>query len=218
MYPELFVIRHGETVWNREGRWQGHKNAPLTDLGKWQAARQGEILRDLGLQSRLDLTCLSSPLGRACETAEIALGALGCVFQLHDGLKEVSLGRWEGLSREDILGADSVSSDQQSVVLSWDQAPEGEGYDAARMRAEQFLAGLQGPSILVTHGAFSAVLRGLWLGLGREESMALSMEQGCVFHLSGGKETILREAQGEVRVKGQSSDSRGQNSFKGSCQ
>ncbi|MCB2120639.1 MAG: histidine phosphatase family protein, partial [Rhodobacteraceae bacterium] len=49
VYPELYVLRHGETVWNAEGRMQGTLDSPLTERGCAQARRQGEILASLGL-------------------------------------------------------------------------------------------------------------------------------------------------------------------------
>ena len=47
MFPELYILRHGETVWNFENRMQGALNSPLTAKGEAQAANQGRILRAL---------------------------------------------------------------------------------------------------------------------------------------------------------------------------
>ncbi|MCB1411303.1 MAG: histidine phosphatase family protein, partial [Rhodobacteraceae bacterium] len=47
--PPIYILRHGQTVWNLEGRMQGSRDSSLTDLGRAQAARQGAILGRIGL-------------------------------------------------------------------------------------------------------------------------------------------------------------------------
>ena len=64
-YPELYILRHGETEWNATNRMQGRLNSPLTDKGKRDATRQGNILRGLNLSG---FSFLSSPSGRAFQT------------------------------------------------------------------------------------------------------------------------------------------------------
>ncbi len=66
---DLYILRHGETTWNREGRMQGHLNAPLTDLGQAQAAAQGAVLAQRDLRG---FAFYSSPLARAVHTAGLA--------------------------------------------------------------------------------------------------------------------------------------------------
>jgi len=58
-------------------------------------------------------------------------------------------------------------------------------------RAKSFLDSLTGPTVIVTHGITSYVLRGLWLGLGPDEMMALQGGQGCVYHLADGDQKRL---------------------------
>ncbi|MGB2433038.1 MAG: phosphoglycerate mutase family protein, partial [Paracoccaceae bacterium] len=45
LYPELYILRHGETLWNQQGRFQGQRDSPLTDKGRRQAMAQGKVLR-----------------------------------------------------------------------------------------------------------------------------------------------------------------------------
>ena len=78
--PTIYYIRHGETDWNVAGRLQGRRDVPLNARGRAQAAHCGEILRDLFARDGRDpagLDYVSSPLGRACETMELARAALG---------------------------------------------------------------------------------------------------------------------------------------------
>jgi len=92
----LLLIRHGESLWNREGRIQGDRDCDLSDMGVEQAAR---------LKARLDKETIdvafSSTATRAVETAKIAVGdRLDIVYR--DELREVNLGVWEGEIAEDL--------------------------------------------------------------------------------------------------------------------
>jgi probable phosphoglycerate mutase len=93
----LYLARHGETSWNREGRWQGHTDIALNDVGRDQARALGELLRghDIG---RIH----SSDLQRARETAEMAAAILGVTELVIDAeLRERSFGIFEGLTRQE---------------------------------------------------------------------------------------------------------------------
>ena len=73
VWPELYFIRHGETNWNAEGRYQGSKDIPLNDRGRGQAALNGELLRTLlqrANRSALDFDWYVSPLSRTRETMD----------------------------------------------------------------------------------------------------------------------------------------------------
>jgi probable phosphoglycerate mutase len=94
---EVFVFRHGQTDWNAEGRIQGHLDVPLNDVGRAQARRLIEPLRRLGAQAML-----SSDLGRARESAEIVARELGIAVFTDEGLREIYLGKLQGLTREEI--------------------------------------------------------------------------------------------------------------------
>jgi probable phosphoglycerate mutase len=93
----LFAIRHGETLWNAEGRFQGHGDSPLTETGRRQAAALGERLRGTWFDA---LIC--SDLGRAVETAAIIAGCTGHAVASDRRLRERNYGVLEGLSVDDI--------------------------------------------------------------------------------------------------------------------
>lgn len=86
----VYLIRHGETDYNREGRVQGFTESALSELGREQARRLGERLRQAGID-----VAVSSPLARAVDTARIALDG-GVELETHAGLREINLGIWEG--------------------------------------------------------------------------------------------------------------------------
>ena len=94
---ELLLVRHGETDWNRERRFQGHADQPLNDTGRDQArALAAELARE-----PIDLV-YTSDLARARETAEIIAAAIGTeVVALRD-LREIDVGDWQGLSWPEI--------------------------------------------------------------------------------------------------------------------
>jgi probable phosphoglycerate mutase len=93
----IYLARHGETAWNREGRWQGHTDIALNDAGRAQARSLGELLRGR------DITRIhTSDLLRARETAETAAGVLGVSDIVVDrALRERSFGIFEGLTRRE---------------------------------------------------------------------------------------------------------------------
>jgi len=187
-YPEVFVLRHGQTEWNLAGRHQGRMNSDLTDLGREQARRQGEILQAV-VKGRDDLVAMSSPQGRAFDTAALALAPVGLTPIVDDRLCEISFGEWEGLTFDDIATKwpeRTMNADKD--VFSWHfQAPGGENFDAVRARANAVLESLTRPAIIVTHGITSRVLRGVWLGGDWDEMAALPGGQGCVYHLINGQ-------------------------------
>jgi broad specificity phosphatase PhoE len=101
MQPDvtLYVIRHGETDWNKVQRYQGQTDIPLNDTGRAQAARNGRVLRDVLGARAVALDFISSPLVRASETMEIVrtnMGLSARPFPTDDRLKEQNFGHWEG--------------------------------------------------------------------------------------------------------------------------
>ena len=96
---DLLIIRHGQSEWNLEGRWQGWLDAPLTALGVQQAHERADALARAGFAPAI-VHC--SDLGRALHTAEIIAGALGAEARPHAGLRERSAGEWEGHTKDEI--------------------------------------------------------------------------------------------------------------------
>ena len=93
----ITLVRHGETVWNREMRLQGSKDIPLSEAGLLQAARAASRL-----QGEAHHIVHSSDLQRAHKTAAMIAAALGVDHEVHVDLRERSFGDLEGLTREEI--------------------------------------------------------------------------------------------------------------------
>jgi len=93
----IFLARHGETEWNRVGRWQGKTDIPLSEVGRAQARTLAERVRDRGVTE-----ILTSDLSRARETAEIVATVLGVTrLSVDPRLRERGFGCFEGLTREE---------------------------------------------------------------------------------------------------------------------
>jgi broad specificity phosphatase PhoE len=193
-YPELLILRHGQTDWNQSGRYQGQQDSDLTDLGVRQAKDQGVILAGLG-QSITQMACFTSPLGRAVATASHALTAIDRTATPDPRLKEIHFGAWEGQTRAEVAALFPANPGTKHRNHWYFSAPGGEGFEAICTRVAAFLADLPGPAIIVTHGVTSMVLRGLWLGLDEVALLKLPHEQGCVYHLKDREERCLRPAQ-----------------------
>jgi broad specificity phosphatase PhoE len=94
----VLLIRHGETAWNRERRWQGQADVPLTAEGREQARRLARFLRG---ESSVD-HLYTSDLVRAAETARTLAEALGVEPSIDPAWREMDVGAWSGLTRDDI--------------------------------------------------------------------------------------------------------------------
>ncbi|WP_290690155.1 MULTISPECIES: histidine phosphatase family protein [unclassified Haematobacter] len=186
---ELLILRHGETFWNRERRMQGRQDSALTPAGKAQAVAIHRLLQ----ANRRDWRgwrFLSSPLGRALDTAEIALAPLGPV-EVEPDLREIGMGAWEGLTLEEIAHRWPASATLSNPLAWYAAAPGGEPLAHLRARAEAVLTRLDGPAVLVTHGFFSRYLRGAALGLAEEELPYLEDRQGVVWRIQAGRMETL---------------------------
>ena len=184
-FPPLYILRHGETEWNAAGRLQGHHDSPLTDKGQAQAAAQHTILTGLDLNG---FDAISSPQARALQTAKIALGGLIADIRDDESLREIGIGDWAGLKRDALMN----SSDARDGFELYELAPKGEGFQNLHDRCTAFLAQLNGPAVLVTHGITSRMLR---LILTRNPIGALRDMpggQGVVFHIEDGRQKRLK--------------------------
>src|SRR5260370_4131906 len=95
----ITLIRHGETSWNAQGKWQGHAHVPLNDEGRRQAARLAEYLAE----SNGDITAIyASDSVRAYETAQIIGARLGKSVVPDVRLREIDMGEWQGLTEDEV--------------------------------------------------------------------------------------------------------------------
>lgn len=159
MRKTLYLTRHGETDWNREGRWQGHTDIALNHNGRAQAQALAQKLSGLGIAH-----IAASDLARARETAEIVAQHLG-VLQVHidHRLRERSFGVFEGLTREDVAARyPNEWSDyrEDRRVTPPGAEPHELVIDRVRSAVIHVAAGLSqdAPGLIVSHGGALRVL------------------------------------------------------------
>lgn len=191
----IYLVRHGETVWNRDDRIQGQQDAPLTERGVAQARRAGLTLRDL-MADDTPYTLIRSPLGRAWRSAELILDALGPrvgEVRTEERVMEMSWGRWEGLLRREIMARDPELW-RRFEADSWTvPPPEGESYGMLAARARDWLASVaeEPRLVVVAHGGFGRMLRGIYLGLPPGRALTLKAPQDAFHRLEHGTVTEI---------------------------
>lgn len=174
----IYLIRHGETDWNRQGRFQGVEDIELNGTGVLQAKACAEALRALPVDK-----VVTSPLKRAKKTAEIIASRLGAALTVEEGLTERDFGKMSGLTK----------AEREAFAASGED-PKMEPFDALAdrmMAAVEKYAGEE-CAVLVSHGAsINAVLARLSDGaFGTGKTI---LKNTCLNKLSGGKGTLRVE-------------------------
>jgi probable phosphoglycerate mutase len=183
----LLALRHGQSVWNAEGRWQGWADPPLSRLGESQAALAAERLAEQGASFG---RVVSSDLRRAHRTAEIMADILSIPGPLSalEGFREYDVGSWSGLRRADIAarwpeelagwergelratpGGEDRDQFDERVVVAIGQLLAGLGEGREDRRSHRGTPGRtvrdrrpqrsEAPVLLVTHGGVVRALR-----------------------------------------------------------
>ena len=152
----ILLARHGETDWNRVGRWQGHADPPLNDAGRGQAAELAERLAGDGIA-----VIYSSDLMRASQTARVVADRLGLAVVEDAGLREIDVGSWSGLTRAEV---EQRFPEGYARWLRGDIGHDGETREELSERVvgavERIAAAHPGDTILaVTHGGAIRALR-----------------------------------------------------------
>ena len=143
----FYFLRHGETTWNAVGRTQGQLDAPLSDLGREQAASAAAALKGEPVER-----IVASPLSRARDTAEAAAAALGLDVTFDEELMEFNAGEWQGQLRGERIRA---------YFAREQDPPGGESFDVFAERSWNAIrrAASLGPNtLIVCHG-------GLWYAM-----------------------------------------------------
>ncbi len=181
----IYCIRHGETDWNAESRYQGQADIPLNDKGRKQARRNGEVLRKF-LPTIAAADFVSSPLDRTRETMTIIRNALGLppdAYRQDPLLREVDYGHWEGKLLSDLPRLDPAGMEnRQADPFNW--RPEGgESYADLYERVAQWLKTVDRDTVAVTHGGISRTLRGHLLGTDMNTILDLEVPQDRILRI-----------------------------------
>jgi broad specificity phosphatase PhoE len=141
----IYVVRHGEAEGNREGRYLGHVNPPLTDRGREHARRMGEALKGRGIER-----IRAGDLDRAFTTATIIGGIIGVPVEATPALRELNFGVIDGWM------SDAIKASEYGKARDKDKyhyaPPGGESYKGIEGRILGVLDPLPSvPTLLVTH-------------------------------------------------------------------
>jgi probable phosphoglycerate mutase len=184
----IYLVRHGETEFNRERRIQGHVDSPLTARGVRQAQAVAGLLADM-TAGEAGWRVVTSPLGRARATAEIVARRLGVPKVEEDRrLIELSWGDWDGRLRGELEAEYPDAFGRTGWAFD---APTGESYEAVQARLADWLASLppepERRIIAVSHGVAGRVLRGVYGSLERDATVTQDVPQDAVYRLVDGQ-------------------------------
>lgn len=187
----LYLLRHGQTEWNRDRRLQGQGNSPLTDLGRQQAGLMADLLaREISEPSKFRL--VSSPLQRARETAAVVAARLGLPLEFDPRLAEIALGEWEGRFYAEVQRECGHLLEGTTRYDWFFRAPGGETLEMMSARLSEWIeeTGAQ-PTIAVAHGLSGRILRGRYAGMNREAMLSQPVPQDGIYCLQRGAITFL---------------------------
>lgn len=185
--PPIYFIRHGETDWNREGRIQGQIDIPLNDTGHQQAIAISRGLRNFLGSTKVDLF-VTSPLTRTRQT----MGHLLREFDLPENraetepaMLELAFGIWEGHFFKD-LKTNPLYPKDLTKRFHW-RPEDGESYEDGMERVRQWIGRIDGPTVIVAHGAIGRCLIGLVSDLTPAVLVKASTPQGHFCRLKDGR-------------------------------
>jgi len=197
---KLVLVRHGESTWNAEGRYQGRMDPPLSTRGRAQAQTLAErVAREQSAappENRVTLI-VSSPLSRARDTAQACADAIELRLGTDERLTEISHGDWEGKLRGEVAirWPDMLAQWRSNPHLV--QFPHGEMLEEVELRLRSFLHGLRdetGTVLAVTHDVIVRIA--VLLASGKEPSSfnEVHIDNAALheFALESGKLRLLR--------------------------
>jgi len=184
----LYLLRHGETVFNTQGRYQGELDSPLTDNGIAQVKQNAKMLKSL-IGNSNDWRIISSPLGRAlqstkiiCETIDFDISKV----EKDNRLSEVAVGSWAGLTTKEIEISWPNLVNNADLYSWYFNSPDGESYETVMHRLTDWLKFIKNePKIIaISHGLTGRILRGIYSGVEKDDALRLEVSQEVFFKLS----------------------------------
>ncbi len=162
----VYLVRHGETDWNRSGQIMGTRPIPLNERGRAQARKLGMLMEGVKI-GRI----VTSPVARAVQTAEILQETLRAPLHHDPGLAEVSVGDWEGKFWDDLVDDDARTNFYRRPDVT--RPPGGETLQEVQARAVSALTRALGPEtvpvLLVSHADVIRTLLAHCLGLALDQ-------------------------------------------------
>jgi broad specificity phosphatase PhoE len=182
MSTSIYLIRHGQTEWNKEKIFRGRKDIPLNGRGREEAQALADHLAEFDFAA-----CYASPLGRAFETAEIVARPHRLPVQVDEGIIDINYGVWEGISD------DEVQKRFRSLYEKWHSEPHrvrfpgGESLIMVRRRTLSALEGIRSKHpdehvLVVSHRAVNKVVLCAMLGLGNDAFWRI-VQDNCAYNI-----------------------------------
>ena len=176
----IILLRHGETTWNIEGRYQGQEDTPLSPRGLEQGKKAALALKNIPIDR-----AISSPLSRSFETCRMAADYHHLTVMKDGRLIEISHGLWEGIH------ADEIEARYPKEFRLWHtypeqvQMPEGENLEDVRKRAreafDEYAAKYDGETVLVAaHDAVNKAIICDLLGLDMSHFWQIKQDNACI--------------------------------------
>ena len=195
-YPIIILLRHGQTKWNVEERYQGQLNSDLTPLGKEQAKENAlKIKKFLKLNEPFPI--FSSPLGRTKETTEIICKELNIDINsvvFDENIQEINYGIFEG-KRKTFCQTEYASAFNAREANKWSYKLEGggESYEGVSKRLHKWLSSVKNESIVVVvaHEMINRTLRGICLNYSPDITLNLRQPNDMVLKLENYEESIV---------------------------
>lgn len=176
----IILIRHGETTWNTEGRYQGQVDTPLSPRGIQQGKAAAEALRDIPIDA-----AIASPLSRACTTCRFSAELHGLPVSTDDRLTEIAHGDWEGIYAHDIEARYPEEFRLWHTRPDLVQMPGGENLEDVRKRvraAFDDIAGqYEGKTVLIAaHDAVNKAILCDLMGLPLSSFWQIKQDNACI--------------------------------------
>lgn len=176
----IILIRHGETNWNLEGRYQGQEDTELSPRGLAQAQLAAAALKDIHIDA-----CLASPLQRAYITCKACADLHGLPVTADARLTEINHGKWEGQLAGDIEAQYPAEFKAWHTAPHTVQMPGGENLEDVRQRAraafDDYAKQYDGKTLLVAaHDAVNKAIICDLLGLGMDKFWQVKQDNACV--------------------------------------
>ncbi|MFX1555085.1 MAG: histidine phosphatase family protein [Promethearchaeota archaeon] len=176
----VYLVRHGQTAWNREEVFRGRADIPLNETGRKEALLTGQYLRGVKVDS-----IYSSPLSRAVETAEAIARYQGKQVRILEGLIDIDFGGWQGISHE------VVRERYEELYRQWRESPHlvrfpgGESLEEVSERALKAIHGVirdhAGETlVMVSHRVVNKIMICGLLGLDSSHFWQIGQDTGCI--------------------------------------
>lgn len=176
----LYIVRHGQTSWNKEGRAQGHSDTELDDEGLSQARSLVAPFQEIAVKR-----VLSSDLKRCAQTAAYVEQATGVEIQYVKDLRERCFGVLEGAPYEELRQHVTRVSAEQGIEPHMIRAEGGESFHDVSLRIERVVALLDhgDPTVVVSHGGSSSLLISQLIGAGMQAARAFRLANCSITEL-----------------------------------